>query len=98
MSELQGVLTVNKTLRCVLNPESGEAIKDYLSGEIHATLEPLPHKPVKYEGSYEIDPLKTMQVLSTKDKVMTEDMTVLGIYYYEVTNETGGNTVTIGRD
>ena len=51
-----------------------------------------------YDGSYEIDPQKTVQVLETKDRVMTDDITVLGIYYYEVTNETGGKTVTIGRD
>ena len=51
-----------------------------------------------YEGSYEIDPKKAAQVLSTKDRVLTDDITVLGIYYYEVTNDTGGKTVTIGRD
>ena len=51
-----------------------------------------------YEGSYEIDPKKAAQVLSTKDRVLTNDITVLGIYYYEVTNDTGGKTVTIGRD
>ena len=51
-----------------------------------------------YGGSYEIDPQKGAQVLETKDRVMTENLTVLGIYYYEVTNGTGGKTVTIGRD
>ena len=51
-----------------------------------------------YEGSYEVDPQKNIQVLETKDRVLTDDITVLGIYYYEVTNDTGGKTVTIGRD
>ena len=98
MNELRGVLTASQTLRCTFVQGTGEAVKNYLSGEIHATLEPLPHRPVKYDGSYEVDPLKTAQVLQTRDKVMTDDMTVRGIYYYAVTNDTGGQTVTIGRD
>ncbi len=51
-----------------------------------------------YEGDYEIDPLITPQVLSTRNKVMTDDLTILSISYQEVSNASGGKTVTIGRD
>ncbi len=69
-----------------------------LYGRIGASISPLENKPQSYTGSYEIDPLKTAQVLPTKDKLMIDDLTVLGIYYYEVTNAQGGYTVTIGRE
>ena len=98
MISLEGELTVRKTLKCVLKPEAGDVIKGYLNGEINASLEPLPHKPLEYEDSYEVDPLKVRQVLSTRDKVMTSDLVINGIYYYEVTNNSGGKTVTIGKD
>ncbi|MBQ3759273.1 MAG: hypothetical protein II876_07440 [Synergistaceae bacterium] len=51
-----------------------------------------------YEGAYEVDPLTTEQKLSTKDKVLTGDIKVLGIGYHEVSNVSGGQTVTIGRE
>ena len=77
---------------------ANSAVGDVLQGHIGASFKPLENVPQKYTGSYEVDPLKTAQVLPTKDKLMVDDLTVQGIYYYEVTNDTGGSTVTIGRD
>ena len=71
---------------------------DELQGSVSARIEPAENYPLSYMGSYEVDPLKREQVLPTESKVMTQDMRVLGIYYYEITNDKGGKTVTIGRD
>ena len=51
-----------------------------------------------YEGEYEVEPLVSSQVLSTRDKIMTDDLTILSISYQDVSNAAGGRTVTIGSD
>ena len=95
---LQGTVSTNSTVNGEMLPEVGERVDDYLHGDIHASFTPIENIPQNYEGSYEIDPLKRQQILLTKDKIMTQDLKVLGIYYYETTNLNGGKTVTIGRD
>ena len=50
----------------------------------------------KYTGSYTVKPLVSEQTLATKDKVMSDNVTVLEIPYSEVSNNDGGLTVTIG--
>lgn len=50
-----------------------------------------------YEGEYVITPKPfTEQVLETKNKSMTDDVTVLEIPYSVVTNPQGGKTANIG--
>ena len=49
-----------------------------------------------YEGDYEIIPKVEPQTMLTKNKVMTDDVTIKAIPIAEVTNETGGKTATIG--
>ena len=51
-----------------------------------------------YEGDYEVKPLISSQVLSTRDKIMTDDLTILSISYQDVSNAAGGRTVTIGSE
>lgn len=51
-----------------------------------------------YDGSYEVTPRLVEQVLPTKDKSMTDDLTVKEIGVLRVTNPSGGDTVTIGID
>lgn len=48
-----------------------------------------------YEGSYEITPAVSEQVLATRNKTLFDDLTVLGIPYHQVTNDSGGYTVSI---
>jgi len=50
----------------------------------------------EYTGVYEITPSTSEQVLPTAQKVLTADVTVQEIPYYETTNESGGYTVIIG--
>ena len=52
----------------------------------------------EYEGDYEVTPRKVADViLQTKDKKMTEDVTVLKIPYW-VTSNQSGKTLYIGVD
>jgi len=50
----------------------------------------------EYEGNYEIAPSSGTQVLATRNRILTEDIRVKEIAYQEVTNKSGGQTVTIG--
>ena len=50
----------------------------------------------EYEGPYEVVPRFREQTLETKNKLMTDDVTVDVIPVHEVTNPAGGLTVTIG--
>ena len=49
-----------------------------------------------YEGTYEVTPRKVEQVLATKNKSMSDNVTVFSIPYAEVSNLGGGLTATIG--
>lgn len=49
-----------------------------------------------YEGAYEVTPRKVEQVLATRNKSMSDDVTVFSIPYAEVSNLGGGLTATIG--
>lgn len=53
---------------------------------------------VDYNGSYEITPKVTEQALPTKDRHMTDDVTVKAIPYFNVSNTAGGSTVFIGSE
>lgn len=49
-----------------------------------------------YTGEYVVTPTTEAQTLGTAYKVMTDDVTVHEIPYYETTNPSGGYTVIIG--
>ncbi len=52
-----------------------------------------------YNGSYEVTPKMSRQViLSTKKKLMKDDVTVLKIPQFEVSNEAGGITLILGDE
>ena len=53
----------------------------------------------KYEGEYEVTPSTSEDiVLNTAEKYMDADVTIKKILYAEVSNTTGGTTVTIGSE
>lgn len=76
-----------------------------LPGVISATIEPLTLQGTitpsvtapRYPGPYEVMPSEDAQVLATSGRVMSSDVSVAGIPYYEVTNPQGGSTFIIGR-
>ena len=53
---------------------------------------------VDYTGSYEATPKVEKQTLPTKDKHMTDNVTIQAIPCFEVSNECGGSTVYIGSE
>ena len=52
----------------------------------------------QYSGPYVVIPKVEEQVLKTKQKVMTNDLTVKGVPVYEVSNTSGGTTVYIAKE
>ena len=54
--------------------------------------------PDEYQGEYTAVPAFEPQVFSTKYKTMADDLTFKAIQVYEVSNESGGTTVTIGGE
>lgn len=51
-----------------------------------------------YDGPYTIIPATESQVLETQNKVMSDDVTVTSIPYYNVSNPAGGKTVYIASE
>lgn len=51
-----------------------------------------------YDGPYEAIPKVEAQTLQTAKKLMTDDVTVHGVPFYEVSNDQGGNTVYIAKE
>ena len=50
-----------------------------------------------YDGVYELTPLPQLDIiLDTSNKILTKNMIVKEIPYFETTNESGGYTVIIG--
>ena len=49
-----------------------------------------------YEGTYTVTPKATTQTLETQNKLMQSNVVVEKIPYAEVSNSTGGKTVSIG--
>lgn len=51
-----------------------------------------------YRGQYVVEPDWDQQVLETKNLLMSDDVTVEGIYVAKVDNSAGGKTVYIGGE
>lgn len=64
-------------------------------GEVHEVTKILDEV---YEGEYEVTPKVEEQTLETKEKFMTDDVTVHAIPVFEVTNAAGGLTVYIAKE
>ena len=68
-----------------------------LTGEINIYSEETTKD--KYEGSYSVTPSTDQDVvLKTKDKLMTDDLTLKKIPFHETSNDSGGVTVYIGKE
>lgn len=52
----------------------------------------------RYNGEYEVAPKFEEQFLETKDKIMSENVTVHKIPRYDITNTAGGTTVYIATE
>lgn len=65
-------------------------------GEITHVTEYIGGEP--YDGSYVVTPKVSEQVLSTAEKVMSDDMTIKAIPFFKTSNQMGGDTVYIGNE
>lgn len=52
----------------------------------------------KYDGDYIVTPKVVGQTLPTKDRVLTDDVTVKAIPFFNVSNTSGGSTVFIAKE
>ena len=51
-----------------------------------------------YTGSYIVTPKTEAQEMQTKDKLMTDNVSIKSIPYFSVSNTSGGNTIYIGSE
>lgn len=51
-----------------------------------------------YEGDYVVTPKVNSQTIPTKGRIMSEDVTVKAIPYFDVSNTSGGSTVYIAKE
>lgn len=84
IDSLRATLIPNKTLTASLNSTTR------IYGAVH-----LLDGYDSYNGSYEVTPKLTEQIIDVSDKKMDEDMIIKPIPFYEVSNEKG-MTVIIG--
>lgn len=73
----------------------GQAFKAEF-GEVQAITEYIGGEP--YVGDYIVTPKVSEQTMETKDKVMTDDVTIKSIPFFNVSNNSGGTTVYIGSE
>lgn len=52
----------------------------------------------EYDGAYEVTPKVNEQTLPTASKYLSDDVTINKIPYFEVSNNSGGDTVYIGNE
>ena len=85
--EVSGKITIKGNLNGRIGQEKP------IKGQVgYAQTKPLPY----YEGEYVITPKFTEQVLETKQRSMSDDVTVEKITTLEVDNEAGGVTYIFG--
>ena len=51
-----------------------------------------------YTGDYDVTPKTSEQMLQTKDKHLTDNVTIKAIPYFETANLSGGNTAYIAKE
>lgn len=90
---IRGSVDVDETLTKAGYAADSKAVGNALKDKI--SLKDLP----KYDGVVEIIPdVDNAQVLKTAQKYMETDVKIRKIPFAEVTNQTGGKTVTIGKE
>lgn len=51
-----------------------------------------------YDGDYTVTPMTTSQSLDTTGKLMTKDVVIKEIPFFETSNNEGGHTIYIGKE
>ena len=93
MAEVSAVQTLRGAISLSGDKLQGSIKADgTLSGLIEKSPLPVPN----YDGIYEITPDQEEHIIPTKGRLLHKDMTIHEIPYQEVSNNSGGVTVTIG--
>ena len=93
MAELSAVLTLKGAIS-----RSGDKLQGSIKadGSLSCSIVKSPLTVPNYEGEYEIRPDQEGHIMPTKGRLMHKDMMIHEIPYQEVSNNSGGVTVTIG--
>ena len=86
---------VNGSIHSKENLNGSIHIKESLVGNLGISTSGVTEQ---YAGEYTVIPKLDQQILKTKQKVMTDDLTVKGVPVYEVSNNQGGTTVYIAKE
>ena len=87
--QLTGTIQLRQTITGTVQ------LKEVLTGVVQLPNLTPPVHP-SFDGPYEVTPRFHKQTLETKNKTMTDDVTVETIPVYRTINPSGGNTVSIG--
>ena len=90
---MTGTLSTDKTIVGILSKNENLISTLSKNEELTATLSAEIEN--RYEGSYTFTPSKEDQTIDTDYRLLTQDLTIKGIPYYEVSNE-HGITIIIG--
>ena len=93
MAELSAVLTLKGAIS-----RSGDILQGVIKadGTLSGLIGKSPVTVPNYDGIYEIMPDQAEHVMPTKGRLLHKDMKIHEIPYQEVSNNSGGTTVTIG--
>lgn len=97
MTIIKGCITSKVPLDgnlCSENQISGDLkSKDSISGAVHIS-----GNLSAYNGDYVVTPSVNEQFLKTANKKMLDDVMIKEIPFFETSNDSGGNTVYIGKE
>lgn len=99
---LTGTVSTSSNLRGALAKNVYDPVPNLIgtlstSNGLHGTLAKSVYDPVPYTGEYEVvSKIDYDEALDTAKKYLSRNIIVKAIPYAEVSNESGGRTVTIG--
>jgi len=89
----------NKLFNVQMVEESLNFSTEFADTNIITIKVPTPGADVEiYSGEYTVVPKISAQTLFTANKFLNDNMTIRSIPYYEVLNNSGGDTVYIGTE
>lgn len=101
-SPLTGIVSTSTSLRGTLAKDAYDSAPHLIgklstSNSLHGSLAKNVYDPVPYTGEYEVvSKIDYDETLDTAKKYLSRNIIVKSIPYAEVSNESGGRTVTIG--
>lgn len=94
-NDIEEVIRIDGDASLTLNADGDMSLLTQMDGEgsFFYTESGVSHET--YAGPYDVTPRASQQSLSTRNKLMSDDVTIRSIPIYEVSNESGGTTFYI---